>query len=399
MKTDMKDKRLPRVFWFLAGSRDHATSRIQGYQIHEYLVSQDWSSCLGLIPYTTIRDFPLSVGVFSKLNVFQAGDVAIFVKFLGEHAIQVMQWLKAQGVIVVFLNSDLPLYLDVARSADWVVCTSDYLASQYKAVGVVQVQVIDDAIEQAKAPKPHHTALPLTAIWFGILSDERLRSLETLRATFSQYLAPNWELRILSNHPIADIQWELETALDHIHQADVCVLTAIPEQRALAKSANRVTQAMALGLPVLAPPIPSYEKVIQQGKNGFIYHDMVELVAVLEQLTDADYRYEIAQNAYQYAVQNFAVSVIGQQWMTFLLSLNPDFSAVSADDKVGCCVLRARFHLCLSINRYHDTSIASRLYYVKTGLRGGSYREVFSRLAFAGSHLLAKFRHKIELNV
>ncbi len=71
--------------------------------------------------------------------------------------------------------------------------------------------------------------------------------------------------------------------------------TSVPTWRL--KSENRLTLKMAIGLPVIATPIPSYQSIIESGENGFLADSRADWLRNLEALRDPALRIEIGKQA------------------------------------------------------------------------------------------------------
>src|SRR5439155_555018 len=72
------------------------------------------------------------------------------------------------------------------------------------------------------------------------------------------------------------------------------------------KSANRLTQLMATGLPVIASPVPSYIPIIEQGVNGFIASNRQEWERCFELLRDPVTRERIGRNARKAVLERYS---------------------------------------------------------------------------------------------
>jgi hypothetical protein len=70
-----------------------------------------------------------------------------------------------------------------------------------------------------------------------------------------------------------------------------------PIEQILSKSANRLTQLMSAGLPVIASPVPAYLPIVMQGVNGFIAHTQTDWESCFELLRDPGKRERIGQAA------------------------------------------------------------------------------------------------------
>ncbi len=136
--------------------------------------------------------------------------------------------------------------------------------------------------------------------WFGEGSEEKWKDVEKLRRIIgSDKRLEKWKLVTISNHPDADIKWHPNFFLDLL-KADVVALPVFNEGEASqAKSANRLLQAMALSLPVLCSPQPSYQDIIKQNENGIVCRTESDWVHSFIDLENDEYRISLGINAYK----------------------------------------------------------------------------------------------------
>jgi glycosyltransferase involved in cell wall biosynthesis len=73
------------------------------------------------------------------------------------------------------------------------------------------------------------------------------------------------------------------------------------------KSENRLTLLMAAGLPVVATPIPSYEDVIEHGRNGWFASSPRDWQAALFALRDPGLRQALGEQARASVLERFSV--------------------------------------------------------------------------------------------
>ena len=303
----------PNIYWLLVGPRDVASSRIHGYRIHEYLRRQGWTSELIVTPLHWLEDTPLAPDEIKKSRVFRNGDVVVLQKLCGPKTVSVLQALRDENVSTVFIDSDYPLKLSEAKLATVTVCPSESLAEGYRQEGIANVMVIPDTYEAISPPVIRERGgRKLRCVWFGEMDPIKAIEVRSLRKLLAEHL-PDIELLVISNHS-ADVQWETEKSWDVIKKCDVAVITGSDYFWMRAKSANRVTQAMALGLPVVAYPLPSYQAVIHHGRNGMLCRSNEEWICALSTMRSADFRERIARTGYRYARRYFSLERVGEQW-------------------------------------------------------------------------------------
>ncbi len=309
------------VYWLLVGPRETGSSRIHGYRVHEHLLAGGWRSEILFAPAHWMLDPPITAGDVTEGGVFEHGDIVVFQKVFGPRTVAAMSALRSIGARTIYVDCDLPCKVQEARLADLTVCSSRLLAEEYAQSGVGPVRYIPDAWEwqAAKAPASHRPGAP-RCVCFGGTSSDRWAAVERLRAQIREWV-PDWTLVTISDDPEADIEWDLGTAWRHISGCDAAVIPAAGGARSLAKSSNRAIQAMALGLPVVAYPIPSYREVIHQGRNGFLCTTPEEWHAAFEALADAERRRLMSRLAHRYARRYFSMDRVGPLWEAALAEL------------------------------------------------------------------------------
>jgi glycosyltransferase involved in cell wall biosynthesis len=78
---------------------------------------------------------------------------------------------------------------------------------------------------------------------------------------------------------------------------------------------------MAMGLPVIATPIPAYRPVVRQGQNGFLAHDKAEWLSGLSALRDPALRRSIGQQARQTALAEYSMERQAEKLIAVLRGL------------------------------------------------------------------------------
>ncbi len=313
------------VWWILRGDRNHPASRIQGWNIHDYFLSQGISSSIVYSPTFVTKEVSINAAPIKHLQKkLQPNDIVIIQKYTGVSTLRFIQKVKKKGALIVYLDCDVPIKKKIAIQADLIITPSNYLKNLYKAAGFANVKFIDDAAEQFESRPAKPTQL-LTCLWFGVGSEKKWRSVtwfDQLITEMNQQSDITWQFETLSNHPKATCQWTLANYTERISTADAIVLPVVDQNDwAYAKSANRAVQAMALSKPVVATPIPAYKILIQDQQNGFLCASKAQWADALHQLTSDERRTEIGHNAYQTVAQNYSIHHIGAKWVTLLNNL------------------------------------------------------------------------------
>jgi hypothetical protein len=181
--------------------------------------------------------------------------------------------LDVQTLATSFYQYALPL-------ADTILCSSERLAADIRGKYQARVIVIEDPVEiPLQNPKTSEKAVP-TALWFGHGSN-----LKYLIEYLEEDYPRDFKLRLIlmSNLPSLPINyatllndksfdslevnvlpWGLNDMISVAKIADFCLLPAgLNDLRKVGASSNRLLTAFALGLPVAADILPSYEKYKQ----------------------------------------------------------------------------------------------------------------------------------------
>jgi glycosyltransferase involved in cell wall biosynthesis len=147
-----------------------------------------------------------------------------------------------------------------------------------------------------------------------------MRRMREIRWNFSRITNSSKRLaylRFLSNPRIRLVSWDPVTVYEHMKNADIGIIpvdTSPDIDSELnqpsfwqVKSENRLSMKMCVGLPVIATPIPSYEPLIDQGRNGFLANSLEEWMGCLNTLRNPDLRREIGEQARASVVSRFSM--------------------------------------------------------------------------------------------
>ena len=255
-------------------------------------------------------------------------DIVVLQKVHGPSVEALVRRLSARGVRTVYMVCDR---VDPALSAltDATVVVTDHLRALHPPALQPRVHVVHDGIEQPALHKAAGLAgrgsrwQPLPAVlvasseltrvpvigapppWLKLRVVARYasgwRRLQQIRWTWGQ-LPPSQRagfLRFLANPHIACVPWGAQSVYNELVRAEIGVIPIDTSQlRAGAsgrpdwevKSENRLTLQMAVGLPVVATPIPSYERVLQHGVTGYFARSRADWQQYLAALRDPMHR-------------------------------------------------------------------------------------------------------------
>lgn len=314
---------------------------------------------LNMLPFLRAAGFEPHV-VFEPLQNTETPDVSglaarlkadgfrivFFQKVHGASIVALVYELRSAGIKTVFGVCDVvePVMVE---ATDATITVTDYLKSLHPHALQAKISTVHDGIER---PLLHNTnwrshsgsrAHPLRAVLVTSVGLDRLPVLvnppswlqvtivggyPAADQTMRRMREARWQLtgqagwreqlrylRFLTSPSIKRVAWDANGVYDAMQQADIGIIPIETgsTQGALVgwkvKSENRLTLKMAVGLPVIATPIPAYEPVVQQGKNGFLAHNEAEWLRYLSALRDPALRRSIGQQARQTALADYSM--------------------------------------------------------------------------------------------
>ncbi|MBU5614579.1 glycosyltransferase [Geomonas azotofigens] len=306
-----------KVGWLLLGDANTGSSRIHGLNIHNYLIKQGVESLILQSSPRMINALTLSEA--EQQSILGAGfDVLLFQKVRDAKAQAFAKEARRRRIRTVFIQCDC-IETDMVSAVDDLVVISANLRDYYREKYGINATVIEDAIEvPTDRVKVHTQKAPLELVWVGY--SDNWESLGMVRDALALPGGEGFTLKTISNHPEADVPWALETVTDEILASDIAVIPAHLHAWGMGKSSNRLTMFMALGMPVVASPVPSYLDVVRQGENAFIARSAEEWLHFLSRLRDDRLRSEMGRQAREDATKRFSLGTIGPVWINFLKS-------------------------------------------------------------------------------
>ncbi len=289
------------IGWVAAGSSMLSPQyRIRTYNVHRWLRSRGYRSAL-----------------ISSDEIHHV-DTVIFSRVFNWDELELMRAAKEMGKRVLLdicedmFDLPFPAFTPMLEEAEMVICCSHVLAEKARAVNP-NVLVIEDAVEADFALNcAYESGRRLRVVWVGMGGNAH--HAEKLRPMIEEL---GYELVTVHEHPDADIPWELDTWQEILAGCDIAI-APIDQQLQPAKSNNKLTTYMALGLPTVAAPLDAYLRVVRDGENGFIARDPEEWRSALSALADPELRARIGAAAKQTAL-GYHLDAIGQMWANFLL--------------------------------------------------------------------------------
>jgi glycosyltransferase involved in cell wall biosynthesis len=305
------------------------------------------------------NETPDLTGLSAKIQA-DGFQIVYFQKVHGNSAVALVHELRSMGIKTVFGVCDL-VDEAMAKVTDATVTVTDYLKSLYPTWLQQKIFVVHDGIEQPTLHKIDWGTntgsrwQPLQAVLVTSVALDKLPVLinppswlqvtiigrypdaddwpRRFRETRWQFTGqPGWPARLNHLHFLANLRikrqaWNAEHVYSAMKQADIGIIPIETQSEYgsmtgwKVKSENRLTLKMAMGLPVIATPIPAYEPVIVQGQNGFLANSKTEWLHALTALRDPTLRRTIGQQARLSALTSYSMEVQAQKLIGVLRRL------------------------------------------------------------------------------
>jgi glycosyltransferase involved in cell wall biosynthesis len=302
----------PKIGWLLLGDIKTGSSRIHGLNIHNYLLSQGVDSVICQLSSPANRNLLLSHEQ-QELLLSSGINILIFQKVFDDNAVIFAKVANERGIKTIFLQSD-KLDTEMTNVVDQLVVSSEFLQNYYAHSCNAHAICIEDAIEvPEKLQKKHIDKKSLQIIWVG--HSDNWATLGIVRDALKSLGDDTFSLKTISDHRDADVKWDLDTIFSEILTGDIAVIPTYCNDWGKSKSNNRLTMFMALGMPVIASPIPVYSKIITDGVNGFLADDQSQWSKHLLQMKDFKLRREFGSHARSDVLARYRMKIIGDKWL------------------------------------------------------------------------------------
>jgi hypothetical protein len=304
----------------LNGDRALASSRLQGLRVHEYLVDRGYDSTIAAQRIGALApDLSWPILRLARNLMGARFDVVFFQKPTWM-MFKISELLRTLGVRTVAVQCD-PFPGPYAHYFDRVIVTSDALK---EVLEVESASVIDDLLEvpagMYKADY-RNTGRPLRLVWVGQSESDFVRNFFEALSRHPHLSAPI-DVVTIGRAAWMSHAWSMDTVYEQILDCDVAVLPLPEAQWNGTKSTNRLTQFMALGMPVIASPMRSYLQTGQAGRSFVVARTLGEFAQALTALGDPAERQRLGNAARHFAVARYRAEVIGPLWVKELEALS-----------------------------------------------------------------------------
>ena len=358
-------KRRTKLGFVLLSPSENAlpSTRISVINMIPYLEHAGFDPSIVFEPKTQAEVPDLS-GLATRL-IRQGFDVVYFQKVHGASVLREIAELAAANVRTVYGVCDL-VDPAMAYGTDLTLVVTEFLKQLYPAEIHHKIQIVHDGIERpeiAKTTWNEHSGTrsrPLNLVlvtsvdlselpvlgrvpdWARVSivgrypkKDQVSLRLRQVRETLSRKHGVAEKLRyvrLLSDPRISLVPWHVDHVYDCMVAADVGIIPVdrrageddmlgVPPWKL--KSENRLTMKMAIGLPVVATPIPSYLSVVKDGQNAFLAETVDDWWRALEQLRSPDERRRVGRAARESVFDSFSMDAQAVRLIAALKSILP----------------------------------------------------------------------------
>jgi len=313
-----------RVGWVLAGNEQVGSSRLKGILLNRY-AHENACGFLSNILYMPFQSNTcLNWQRYEWQPILKRVDVLVLQTWTGS-TLELLEDCWRRRVAVVFTLSDLEFHKVPQRLfelIDAVVVSSEKLneeASKFHK----RVFLIDDPIEVpsglVRKPVANNGVEP-ELVWMG--HPNNWPETDFIRRILDRLEFADIKLRTITKHPEATYQWNLDTRWKDVSQSDIAVIPCKLDEWGISKSSNRLASFMTLGYPVIARPIPSYKKFIENGVNGFFAVSERDWIECIRLLRDPYLRNRVGNAARETpALQELKIENVIKQWANLFKSL------------------------------------------------------------------------------
>ncbi len=303
-----------KIGWILSVDRNTASSRLQGYLIHEWLVRNNIDSHIVAANSCELKG--LRDPRFYQIAKILYSENFTHIIFEGPEWVgfQISALCKLWGRITLCVRCD-NLKADYDAYFDVTILPTKNLAD---SLGVSRRCIIPDCVEVAsnqfkldyskKSPK-------LRVVWVGH-QGYRDYLLELIcRLMGNSFVNECVDFVLISKGDFATIQWNLDTVFCDVLSCDIAFIPIPVGEWYSGKSSNRLAMMMALGMPTIATPIPSYKSIAVAARDVLFVESDEEIIQSLMLLHSEDARKALGCSARNSLGDHFGVDVIAPIWL------------------------------------------------------------------------------------
>jgi len=233
-----------------------------------------------------------------------------------------MGYCPKNKIKIRFIDDSINFTKECISRYDAVVSTSNYHSQNYmRPVVGDKAFVIEEALETPiELCKIHSDVEKPRIVWCGSSGN-----VTYVQDVLDKIKSAGYNLDIIAGKGYGNVEWSLETVWDNIVKNDIAIVPSIRGIRDgfdfEAKTSGRIAMYMALGVPVIATPLPSAMEIISPGINGCFANSIEEFLELINVLSNKKLRIAVSDNAREMIYQNHSVEFIANQWVNLFNKL------------------------------------------------------------------------------
>ena len=331
-----------------------ASTRISVLNMLPFLKAKGYDPLIVFEP-STATETPDLAGLTETMAALDI-DIAYFQKVHGVSVHQQLAACKLAGIKTIYGVCDR-VDNDMVQAVDITIVVTEFL-KQIHAIGIQsRIRVVHDGIERPELALKQYrlstvtnarpraaivtssalTTIPVLKRWGQRYLDitvigryeEHSSLAQTLRTRLRLTFATSkWpDLAQLLGYGFNAEPWHIERVYDYLLQTEIGIIPIDMRPDPLpghdvsyweVKSENRLTLLMALGLPVIASPVPAYLNIIEQGVNGYLAHDRGDWIHAMLRLRDAEHRRTIGCAARATVINRYSLQEQARKLISIL---------------------------------------------------------------------------------
>lgn len=374
-----------KIGWVLSGNRHIAGARLQGFLMHEEFLRRGIDSSILHYPEHYDTDVPFEVEEADRW-IGEGFTCIIFQKVFSDRAERLARRLSQAGVRTVYVACNLQGHAMVAACDATIAVSTFLKRAfgrryQHKITMIEDPIEVpenifkrDYALGGAEVRAVYVAGEPPSPYLLGLIgasaSPVELREISSPRKVGKKTAEPNnvattgeahnagkwagkldrlrqiggsgdlgWKLkwafyrrletkRIKRGEPSAETQfrhidWDLDTVYAHILEADIAVIPCeLQYEWSLAKSGNRLLMFTALGMPVIASPLPAYRELVKEvgGPYWMIAQTREDWRKAYARLADEGVRREMGGRFKDFARREYGIERVAERYLSVVES-------------------------------------------------------------------------------
>ncbi|WP_241497473.1 glycosyltransferase [Sulfurovum riftiae] len=209
-------------------------------------------------------------------------------------------------------------YDKLVQRADGVIVANDFLENKVKPLNskVIKIPTVVDLEDYRETTEKNKT---FTLVWIG--TPVTYRYIESHAEIFRELAkkiefelciiaTEELERRAIESVPMQFVEWSPENEVHYLKKAHVGIMPLDEDAFSQGKSAFKLIQYLAAGIPLVGSSIGENSRVIHDGKNGYLVSAKEQWIEKMEllykdTLLREKFSEESTKEAYSYSIQKF----------------------------------------------------------------------------------------------